>query len=106
MKQCCHSICCSPSDCCSLAFVRGQVNHFYNYAPEPVPYAQKRYLTEAKRLVTVLDKQLSQHTHVAGPDYSIADMAILPWVDFFVNNVSSALQRTCTHCSSEGAPVQ
>jgi len=62
----------------------GQVNHFYNYAPEQIPYAQKRYLTEAKRLVTVLDKQLAQHTHVAGADYSIADMAILPWVDYFL----------------------
>ena len=49
----------------------GQLNHFYVYAPEKLPYAQKRYLTEAKRLVAVLDKQLGQHTHVAGPDYSI-----------------------------------
>ena len=52
----------------------GQVNHFYNYAPEKIPYAQKRYLTEAKRLISVLDQQLSKHQYSAGADYSIADM--------------------------------
>jgi len=71
-------------------------SHFYNYAPEKIPYAQKRYLTEAQRIVTVLDKQLAQHTHVAGPDYSIADMAILPWVDYFLKAVTHNLTLTLT----------
>ena len=44
------------------------------YAPEQVPYAQKRYLTESKRLLTVLDTQLAKHAYTAGADYSIADM--------------------------------
>ena len=70
----------------------GQVNHFYNYAPEQVPYAQKRYLTEAKRLVQVLDTQLSHHAYVAGADYSIADMAILPWVQYFLKAHQSRLE--------------
>ena len=75
----------------------GQVNHFYSYAPEKVPYAQKRYLTEAKRLMSVLDKQLSLHTHIAGPDYSIADMAVLPWIDTFLTNVSLAHSSHAHH---------
>jgi GST-like protein len=61
----------------------GQTNHFFVYAPEQVPYAQKRYLTESKRILAVLDKQLTLHQYSAGPDYSIADMAIYPWVRSF-----------------------
>ena len=44
------------------------------YAPEQVPYAQKRYLTESKRLMSVLDAQLAKHAYLAGADYSIADI--------------------------------
>lgn len=36
----------------------GQVGHFFRFAKEDVPYAKERYLTEAKRLLTVLDKGL------------------------------------------------
>jgi GSH-dependent disulfide-bond oxidoreductase len=56
----------------------GQNHHFNHYAPEDVPYAKNRYITETKRLYGVLDKQLVTHEFVAG-DYSIADMAIFPW---------------------------
>lgn len=62
----------------------GQNHHFIKYAPglEPpqvLPYAQNRYRNEVARLYGVLDKQLSKHEFVAGA-YSIADMAIWPWV--------------------------
>lgn len=36
----------------------GQVGHFFRFAKEDVPYGKQRYLTEAKRLLTVLDKAL------------------------------------------------
>ena len=36
----------------------GQVGHFFKFSKEDVPYAKERYLTEAKRLLTVLDKAL------------------------------------------------
>ncbi len=58
----------------------GQNGHFRLYAPEKIPYAIGRYEKEALRLYGVLDEQLGRHEHVAGPDYSIADMAIFPWV--------------------------
>ena len=74
-----------------------QTNHFYLYAPEQVPYAQKRYLTESKRLLSVLDKQLGQHSHVAGADYSIADMAIFGWVDHFLGSVTHSFTPTSYH---------
>ncbi|MEQ8961572.1 MAG: glutathione binding-like protein [Coleofasciculus sp. C2-GNP5-27] len=57
----------------------GQTHHFRQYAPEKIPYAINRYTNEATRLYRVLDKQLSQVEYVAG-DYSIADMAIFPWI--------------------------
>ncbi|WP_088279819.1 glutathione S-transferase N-terminal domain-containing protein [Ideonella sp. A 288] len=57
----------------------GQHGHFRLYAPEKLPYALDRYEREARRLYGVLDTQLSKGEHVAG-DYSIADIAIFPWI--------------------------
>ncbi|MEQ9552697.1 MAG: glutathione S-transferase N-terminal domain-containing protein [Coleofasciculus sp. G3-WIS-01] len=57
----------------------GQAHHFRQYAPEKIPYAIDRYTNEATRLYRVLDKQLSLGEYIAG-DYSIADMAIFPWI--------------------------
>jgi len=56
-----------------------QNHHFSRFAPERIPYATDRYVNETKRLYGVLNKQLIGQKYVAG-EYSIADMAILPWV--------------------------
>jgi GST-like protein len=58
----------------------GQANHFRRYAKETIPYAVERYTSEANRLTGVLDKQLAQSRYVAGKAYSIADIAIYPWL--------------------------
>jgi GSH-dependent disulfide-bond oxidoreductase len=64
-----------------LGPMMGQNGHFRLYAPEKVPYAIQRYGDEVDRLFGVLDGQLARTgAHVAGTDYSIADMAIFPWV--------------------------
>lgn len=63
----------------------GQLSHFINYAPEPLPYAIRRYEKETQRLCSVLDRHLEQCEFIAG-DYSIADIATVPWVaayDYF-----------------------
>jgi GST-like protein len=57
----------------------GQAFHFTVYAPEPIPYARTRYGNEVERLLGVLDDELAVKPFVAG-DYSIADMAIYPWI--------------------------
>jgi GSH-dependent disulfide-bond oxidoreductase len=57
----------------------GQANVFLRYAPEKIPYAIERYQRETLRLFGVLDNQLASHEYIAG-DYSIADMALWPWV--------------------------
>jgi GST-like protein len=56
----------------------GQNGHFKLYATEDIPYAKNRYLQESNRLYGVLDKRLEHEEYVAG-DYSIADMALMPW---------------------------
>lgn len=58
----------------------GQTHHFRIYAPEKIDYAVNRYTNEAKRLYGVLDKQLSTNPFIAGKSYSIADIAIFPWL--------------------------
>ncbi|GGZ26311.1 glutathione S-transferase C-terminal domain-containing protein [Asticcacaulis endophyticus] len=58
----------------------GQFGHFTVYAPEKIPYAVERYTGEVRRLLGVLDKRLSDAAYVGGDDYSIADMAIFPWL--------------------------
>ena len=58
----------------------GQYNHFAVYAPEKLPYAVTRYENEVRRLHRVLDKRLSEAEYLAGPEYSIADIATFPWV--------------------------
>lgn len=63
-----------------LGPMAGQNHHFSQFAPEKIPYAIKRYIDETARLYGVLNKQLADNAFVAGSEYSIADMAIYPWI--------------------------
>ncbi len=63
----------------SAPFLGGGFGHFYAYAPTKIEYAIDRYAMETKRQLDVLDRQLAHREFIAGPDYSIADMAIFPW---------------------------
>jgi len=62
-----------------LGPMAGQLSHFVNYAPEPVPYARTRYAQEYDRLLGVMNNRLEDREYLGG-DYSIADMASFPWV--------------------------
>jgi GST-like protein len=63
----------------SAPFVGGGFGHFYAYAPTRIKYAIDRYAMETKRQLDLLDRRLADNEYVAGPDYSIADIAIWPW---------------------------
>jgi GSH-dependent disulfide-bond oxidoreductase len=63
----------------STPYVGGGFGHFYAYAPIKIEYAIDRFTMETKRLLDVLDRRLAESKYVAGPDYTIADMAIFPW---------------------------
>ena len=63
----------------SAPYLGGGFGHFYAYAPSKIEYAIDRFAMEVKRQLDVLDRRLAESAYVAGPDYSIADMAIWPW---------------------------
>jgi GSH-dependent disulfide-bond oxidoreductase len=63
----------------------GQAHHFRIYAPEKIEYGIHRYTNEAKRLYGVMNKQLQNHDWIAGDAYSVADMAIFPWLRSWQN---------------------
>ncbi|GFM58523.1 thiol:disulfide oxidoreductase [Pseudomonas cichorii] len=63
-----------------LGPMAGQNHHFNRFAKEKIPYAIKRYVDETARLYGVLNKRLADRSFVAGNEYSIADMAIYPWI--------------------------
>ena len=63
----------------------GQAHHFRIYAPEKVAYAIERYSNEAKRLYGVLDRRLAKSRYIGCGEYSIADIAIYPWLRSWKN---------------------
>jgi GST-like protein len=63
----------------SAPYLGGGFGHFYAYAPTKIEYAIDRFAMETKRLLDVLDRRLAESEYVAGPAYTIADMATWPW---------------------------
>lgn len=58
----------------------GQAHHFLKYNRGKAPYAEERFANEVKRLYGVMDRRLAANAHLAGKDFSIADVATWPWV--------------------------
>ena len=71
-----------------LGPMAGQNHHFSQYAPEKLPYAVDRYVSETNRLYGVLNKRLADRPFIAGT-YSIADMAAYPWIVPYKNQGQS-----------------
>lgn len=63
----------------------GQTHHFRIYAPEKITYAIDRYTNETKRLYGVMDRQLAKSKFIACNEYTIADIAIFPWLRSWAN---------------------
>src|SRR5689334_24734487 len=63
----------------SAPYLGGGFGHFYAYAPSKIEYAIDRFAMEVKRQLDVLDRRLAESEYIAGPEYTIADMAIWPW---------------------------
>lgn len=64
----------------NLGPMLGQAHHFRNYATPQLDYAVERYTNEATRLYRVLDHRLANETFLAGTEYTIADIAVFPWI--------------------------
>ena len=71
----------------SAPFLGGGFGHFYAYAPMKLEYPINRYAMEVKRQLDVLDRRLADSEFIAGPDYTIADMAIWPWYGALVKGL-------------------
>ena len=69
----------------SVGPMLGQAHHFRTYAPEKMEYAINRYTNEAMRLYGVMDRQLANTPYIAARQYTIADIAIFPWLRSWQN---------------------
>jgi GST-like protein len=69
----------------SVGPMLGQTHHFRIYAPEKLPYAIDRYSNEARRLYGVMDQRLAKSKYLGGKAYSIADIAVFPWLRSWKN---------------------
>ncbi len=93
-----------------LGPMAGQAHHFLRYAPsmdppQILPYAQDRYRAEVTRLYKVLDRNLATRLFVAGDFFSIADMAIWPWISLWGRqeqkiDLFPSLERWLAECKS------
>jgi len=63
----------------SAPYLGGGFGHFYAYAPSKMEYPIDRFAMEVKRQLDVLDRRLAESAYLAGPDYTIADIAVWPW---------------------------
>ena len=82
----------------SAPYLGGGFGHFYAYAPVKIEYAIDRFAMEVKRQMDVLDRRLAESEYLAGPDYTIADMAVWPWY--------GALSKGLTYEAGEFLQVQ
>jgi GST-like protein len=57
----------------------GQAVHFKHFAPEQVPYAQKRYQFEANRHFKIIDDRLATRRYLVADTYTIVDMSFWSW---------------------------
>ncbi|KAK3283896.1 hypothetical protein CYMTET_8426 [Cymbomonas tetramitiformis] len=64
----------------SAPYIGGGFGHFYVYAPVKIEYCIDRFAMETKRQLDVLDQHLAGKQYVCGEEYTIADMAIMPWI--------------------------
>lgn len=69
----------------SVGPMLGQAHHFRNYAPKRIQYAYDRYTNEATRIYGVINRRLKKSTFIANEKYSIADIAIYPWIRSHAN---------------------
>ncbi len=69
----------------------GQLHHFMSSAPPGNDYGVERFRKEGERLMDVLNGRLEASRHLAGAEYSIADIATWPWVRSWVHTTKQTL---------------
>ena len=96
----------------------GQFGHFFKYGKDNCdhPYPVQRYMTETKRILSVLEKRLEGRQYLVGEQYSIADIAMFPWVGCLDWGYEAAkildlysyknVMNWYTHCSQKPASIR
>ena len=66
----------------------GQVGFFHKYAGSSWEDKRplQRYVAESKRLLGVLDARLAGRQWIMGDDFTIADIAVFPWISGFLTH--------------------
>src|SRR5262245_15037755 len=87
----------------NLGPMMGNANHFKNYAkrlvddPAQLAYGTRRFVGEVDRLCGVMDAQLAAHRHLAGPEYTIADIITWPWASLVGRLIDEEVWTTFPH---------
>jgi GST-like protein len=79
----------------------GQLVHFTRYAPSGNDYSLKRYTSEVRRILGVLERRLAQAPHLGGAHYSIADIATWPWI-----RTASSIYPWLTQAAASGEALR
>ena len=58
----------------------GQHHQFHHFNPGKSEFGEERYFKITKRIYGELDTRLKESKFLAGPDYTIADIATWPWM--------------------------
>ncbi len=75
-----------------LGPMMGQLGWFVVSDKSQTPVGINRYAAEVERLFNVLEKRLSESRHVGGDEYSIADIAIYPWITQYRTRVPDHIE--------------
>lgn len=84
----------------NLGPMMGNANHFKNYGkniaddPAQLEYGTRRFVGEVDRLCGVMDAQLKANQHLAGEDYSIADIITWPWAFLLGRLINDSVWET------------
>ena len=79
----------------SAPYLGGGFGHFYAYAPTKIEYAIDRFAMEVKRQLDVLDRRLAESEYLAGPEYTIADIAVWPWYGALAKGLVYGAANSC-----------
>jgi GST-like protein len=65
----------------------GQLGFFVKFAGKDIedPRPRERYVLEARRLLGVLNTQLAGQDWILGGEFTVADIAVFPWVSCLLN---------------------
>ena len=72
----------------------GQLGFYANRAPEKIPFVIQRFAEEAERLLSVMDRQLSQFQYLSGHEYTIADISCYAWTLAATTGLKEALKES------------